>query len=166
MFSCQFFKITKETFFIKYFRATSRLENSPWLLVEDIIFQPFKVSHFDSILIDLTMKCRNFIFKPFTKERRNSLEFLAILSLLSMYIFHVRHCWKGCKPLITICYLHDFFLCSFRILLALDEVVVEEISFDVRRSFLIVFLFLLNKNILIRKFEILRYFCEVCLCYA
>ena len=28
-FSCQFFEITKETFFIKYFRATSRLENSP-----------------------------------------------------------------------------------------------------------------------------------------
>ena len=38
----------------------------------------------DSILIAIVMKCRNFIFKLFTKERRNSLEFPGVLSLLSI----------------------------------------------------------------------------------
>ena len=33
------------------------------------------------------------------------------------------------------------FLCFFRILLALDEVMVEIISLDARRSFLIIFFF-------------------------
>ena len=42
VFSCNFFEITKETFFIKYLRATIRqLKKSQLLLVEDIIFQPF-----------------------------------------------------------------------------------------------------------------------------
>ena len=69
------------------------------------------------------------------------------------YVFQVCHCCKDCKSLITICYLHDFFLSSFRIF------------FAVRRSFLI-FLFLLNQNILIRNLLWLRCFCAVCLCYA
>ena len=41
----------------------------------------------DSILMDLATECRNFIFKLFAKERRNSLEFSGILSLLSMICF-------------------------------------------------------------------------------
>ena len=41
----------------------------------------------DSILMDLAIECRNFIFKLFAKERRNSLEFSGILSLLSMICF-------------------------------------------------------------------------------
>ena len=111
------------------------------------------------------MKCRNFIFKLFTKEQRNSLEFLGILSLpLMIYVFHVCCCRKGCKSLIPICYLHDLFLCSFRVILVSDEVMVEVISFDVCRSFLIIFLFLLN--ILIRNLFLLRYLCAVCSCYA
>ena len=111
------------------------------------------------------MECRNFIFKLFTKERRNSLEFLGILSLLSMiYLFHVCCCRNGCKSLIPICYLHDFFLCSFHIILASDEVMVEVISFNVCRSFLIIFLFLLN--ILIKNLFLSRYFCVVCSCHA
>ena len=56
------------------------------------------------------------------------------------------------------------FLCSFRILLAFDEVMFEVINFDVRRSLLIIFLSLLN--ILVRNLFLLRYFCAVCLCYA
>ena len=47
---------------------------------------------------------------------------------------------------------------------ALMKVMVEVINFDVRRSLLIIFLFLLN--ILIRNLFLLRYFCAVCLCYA
>ena len=46
----------------------------------------------------------------------------------------------------------------------LMKVMVEVINFDVRRSLLIIFLFLLN--ILIRNLFLLRYFCAVCLCYA
>ena len=41
--------------------------------------------HF-SLLWDFSF-CRNFIFKLFTKERRSSLEFSGILSLLSMICF-------------------------------------------------------------------------------
>ena len=55
-----------------------------------------------------------------------------------------------------------FFLCSFRIILVSDEIMVEVNSFDVRRSFLIVFLFLLD--ILIRNPFLSRYFCVVCSC--
>ena len=80
------------------------------------------------------------------------------------YVFHVCHCWKICKSLTTICYLHGFSLHFFRIILVLDEVMVEVISFDVRRSFWIIFLF--HLNILIRNTLLLRYFCAVCPCYA
>ena len=55
-----------------------------------------------------------------------------------------------------------FFLCFFRIILASDEIMVELNSFDVHRSFLIVFLFLLD--ILIRNLFLSRYFCAVCSC--
>ena len=42
------------------------------------------------------------------------------------------------------CYLYNFFPCSFHITLVVEELVVEVISFDVRWSSLIIFLFLLN----------------------
>ena len=58
-----------------------------------------------------------------------------------------------------------FFLCSFRVLLALGEEMVEVwLMVDVHRNFLMIFLLLLN--ILIRNLFLLRYFCAVCLCYA
>ena len=51
VFSSEFFEVTKDIFFIKYLRATAsecwRLEKSPWLLVEEIIVQPFEFFHFD-----------------------------------------------------------------------------------------------------------------------
>ena len=79
------------------------------------------------------------------------------------YVFHVCHCWKGCNSLITICYLHDLFLCSICIILASDEIMVEVISLDVRRCLLITFLFLLN---MIRNLLSSRYFCVVGSCNA
>ena len=92
--------------------------------------------------MDIVMECRNVTFKLFIKERRNSLEFSEILSLLSMiYVFHVCRYWKGCKSLINNCYLHESF-CSFCIILVSDEVMVEVISFYACRSFLIIFLLL------------------------
>ena len=68
-------------------RLLRRLEKSSWLLVEDI-FQPCKfLILIDSILMGLAMECRNFIFKPFTKERRNSLEFSGICyDMLFMFV--------------------------------------------------------------------------------
>ena len=58
-----------------------------------------------------------------------------------------------------------FFLCYFHIILALDQVTVEEvISFDVCRNFLFIFLFLVN--ILIKNIFLSRYFCAVCSCYT
>ena len=74
--------------------------------------------------MDLFMGCKNFIFKIFTTERKNLSEFSEIFALLSMF-FKFDHCWKGCKSFINICYLHDFFPCSFHVILALDEVMVE-----------------------------------------
>ena len=57
-----FFQIMKDTFLIKQLPVTAsecwRLGKSPWLLIDDIIFQPF-----DSILMDLLMGCRNLTFK-------------------------------------------------------------------------------------------------------
>ena len=49
--------------------------------------------------------------------------------------FMFDHCWKGCKSFISICCLHDFFPCTFHVILALDEVMVERISLGVCRSF-------------------------------
>ena len=43
------------------------------------------------------------------------------------------------KSFISICYLHDFLPCSFHIILVLDEVMIEAIGFDVRKSFLVRF---------------------------
>ena len=73
----------------------------------------------DSILTDLFMRCKNFIYKLFTKERKISSEFSEIFALLSMF-FMFDHCWKGCKSFIKI-YLHDFFPCSFHVILALVD---------------------------------------------
>ena len=51
MFSCEFFEIINDNFFIKLLQATTskwwQLEKSSWLLVEDIIFQLLEVSHFE-----------------------------------------------------------------------------------------------------------------------
>ena len=93
----------------------------------------------DSILMDLRMGCRNFTFKHFTKERKKSLEF----SSLNNTFFMFDHCWNGRKFFINICYLH-YFPYSFHPILALDEAMTEVISFGIRRSFLIIFLFLSN----------------------
>ena len=111
-----------------------RLEKSPWLLVEDIIFQPFEVS----------------------KER------IVINDMFFMFVI-VEKVVNLLLPFVT-CMI--FFLCSFCILLALDVVMVEVISFNVRRSFLFIFLFLSNKIILIRNLFFWRCFCAVCLSYT
>ena len=50
-------------------------------------------------------------------------------------IFMFDHCWKGRKSIINICYLHDFFSYPFHVILALDEVMAEVISFGIRKSF-------------------------------
>ena len=51
VFSWEFFEIITYTFFIKHLRATTcecwRLEKSPRLLAEEILFQLFEVSYFD-----------------------------------------------------------------------------------------------------------------------
>ena len=85
---------------------------------------------------------KEFISKLFVKALRNSLKFLEICALLSIWY----------------CYLHNFFPCSFHIILVVNELTVEVNSFDVHRSSLIKFLFLLNHEELywleIRDFHI------------
>ena len=49
--------------------------------------------------------------------------------------FMFDHGQKGRKYFINICDLHDFFPYSFHVILALDEVMVEVISFGNCRSF-------------------------------
>ena len=65
------------------------LEKCLWFLVEDIsFFSPLRfLILIDSTLMDLVVELRGFIFKLFTKEQSNSLEFSGILSLLSMICF-------------------------------------------------------------------------------
>ena len=77
---------------------------------------------------------KEFIFKLFIKALRNSLKFLEICALLSIWY----------------CYLHNFFPCSFHIILIVEELMVEVNSSDVRRSSLIIFLFLFNQEELYR----------------
>ena len=115
------------------------------------LFSPLRFLIFnDSILTALFRRCKNFIFKLFTKERKISSEFSEIFALLSMF-FMFDHCWKGCKSFINICYLHDFFPCSFQVILALVK-------------FLIIFLFLLSiswTTVLIKIFSDWHTFCAV-----
>ena len=110
MFSCEFFEIIKTNFFIKHLRAAAsecwRLEKSSWLL-------RFLILN-DSILMNLLMGCRNFIFKLLTKERRKSLEFSEMIAIvINGMIFMFDHCWKARKSFINICYLYDFFSIFF-----------------------------------------------------
>ena len=110
MFFCESFEIIKANFFIKHLRAAAsecrRLEKSSWLL-------RFLILN-DSILMNLLMGCRNFIYKLFIKERRKSLEFSEMFaSVINGMIFMFDHCWKSCKSFINICYLYDFFSIFF-----------------------------------------------------
>ena len=103
------------------------------------------------------MGCRNFVFKLFTKEQRRSLEFSYLINDM---FFMFDYCWKDRKSFINICYLH-YFPYSFQFILALDEVMTEVISFGICRSYLIIFLFLLNiswRTLLIKNLFWLRYF--------
>ena len=93
----------------------------------------FKISFFsplrflilnDGILTELLMRRKNFIFKLFTKERKNSSEFSEIFAFLLM-CFMFGRCWKGCKFFINACYLHNFCPCLFHVILALVEVMVS-----------------------------------------
>ena len=56
VFSCAFFEIIKGTFFMKHlWRLLRRLEKSPWLLVEDIIFSALWVFSFWLIAFSWTL---------------------------------------------------------------------------------------------------------------
>ena len=114
--------------------------------------------------MDLLVGCRNFIFKLFTKERRESLEFSEIFALLSMTCF-------SCLIIVgkTVNLLLTFAICMifkkkyFHVILALEEIMAEVVSFGIRRSFLIVLLFLLNiswRTLLIKKIFWLRLLCS------
>ena len=112
--------------------------------------------------------CRNFIFKIFTKEWRSSLEVSEIFALLLICFSCLIIVGKAVNLLLTfVIYLHDYFPCYFLDILALDEVMVKVISFGVRRSFLIVFLFHLNlyeEVCWLKIFSDWDTFCAVCLC--
>ena len=72
-----------------------RLEKSSWLLVKDIsFFNPLRfIILNDSILMDPFMGYKNFIFKLFTKDRRNWSSFSEVFALLTicfLYLIIVR----------------------------------------------------------------------------
>ena len=79
------------------------------------LFSPLRFLIFnDSILTALFRRCKNFIFKLFTKERKISSEFSEIFALLSMF-FMFDHCWKGCKLLLTFVICMIFFHVLFKL---------------------------------------------------
>ena len=163
MFSCEFLEIIKDTFFVKHLRATaSSTGKIPMIAGWRYHFSAFWDFSFWLIAFSWTLPWNvgtltsNFLQKS-DRIHQSSQEFYLCYP---WYVFHVCYYWKGCKSLITTCYLHDFFLYSFHIILASDDV----ISFDACRIFLIIFLFLLN--ILIINLFLSRYFCAVCSCYA
>ena len=79
----------------------------------------------DSILTDLFMGCKKFIFKLFTKERRNSSEFSDIFALLSICFSCLIIVGKVVNLLLTFVTCMIFFPCSFHVILTLDDVMVE-----------------------------------------
>ena len=90
----------------------------------------------DSILMDLLMGFRNFIFKLFTKERKKSLEFSQnFCYVINGMIFMFDHCWKSRKSFLTFVICMIFFPHSFHVILALDQVIGEVISFGILKSF-------------------------------
>ena len=115
------------------------------------ILMKFLILNDSMDLMDLRMGCRNFIFKLFIKERRKSLEFA---SLINDMFFVFDKFWKGRKCFINICYLH-YFPYSFHVILALDEVITEAISFAIVGAFLILILFLLN---ILQRTLLIKYF--------
>ena len=163
MFPCEFFEIIKGNFFIKHLWASAsecwQLEKSSWLLSKISFLSPlwFLILN-DSILKDLFIGCKTLSWSFLLKSEgihQSSQKFL----LCYQHVFHV---WKGCKSFINICYLHDFFLCSFYVISALGDVMVEIIvSMGV---FSIIFLFLLNiswRTVLIKNIFWLTYvFCS------
>ena len=136
MFHHEFFEIIKKTI-VKHLRATA----SEFWRLENILVIPGRRYHYYSVLWGFSFwviafhgpldAMKEFICKLFylrLKELRNSLKVLEIYALLSIWY----------------CYLHNFFPCSFHIILVVEELMVEVNSFDVRRGSLITFLFLLN----------------------
>ena len=84
VFFCEFFEIINDTFFIKHLHQKN--SHDYWSKVLFFSHLRFLIL-IDSILMDLHMGCRNFPFKHFTKERRNSLEFSVLFFSLINYMF-------------------------------------------------------------------------------
>ena len=117
-----------------------RLDFQPW------IFSPLRfLILINSILMDLLMGWRNFIFKLFTVEQRNSLEFSGTFGLLSTICFScLIIIWKNVDLLLIFVICMILFHVLFITILILVEVMVEVISFDVCMNFWIIFLLHLN----------------------
>ena len=161
----RFFKL----FWAAWATSTSecwRLEKYSWLLVKDIFLSPLRFLILnDSILMGLFMGYKNFIFKHFTKERRNSSEFSKVFVLLSICFSCLIIVGKVANLLLTYLFL-TWFLFMF-------------VSYRFgpgwsigwgngeRRSFLIVFLFLLHISeelCWLKNFSVWDTFCAVCPC--
>ena len=113
MFSCEFFEIIMRNFFIKHIRR--RLLNADdWKNPRDCwsktsFFSPLRFLILsNSILMNLFIGCKNFIFKHLLKSegvRESSRKIL----LCYQYVFHVWSLWERFKSFIKICFLHGFF---------------------------------------------------------
>ena len=146
VFSREFLETIEGTVFKKYVRVTTcecwRLDVQPW------IFSPLRfLILINSILMDLLMGWRNSMFKLFTVEQRNSLEFSGIFGLLSTICFScLIIIWKNVDLLLIFVICMILFYVLFITILILVEVMVEVISFDVCMNFLIIFLLHLNSS--------------------
>ena len=161
MFYREFFEI-----FSKHYCKTL-LGNCFWMLTSGkynrhcwskiSLFSPLRSFSFWVIAFDgPSHATKEFICKLFNEALRNSLKFSEICALLSIWY----------------CYLHNFFKCSFHLNFIVEELMVEVNSFDVRRSSLIIFLFLFNHEerywLEIRNFHIEILFVQLILdpCYS
>ena len=120
--SFEFFEIIKGNFFVKHLQASALLNadnrkdpRDCWSKIS--FFSPLRFLIFnDTILADLFMGCKNFIFKLFTKERRNSSEFSEFFALLSICFRCLIVVAKVVNLLLTfvICIIFSMFvLCHF-----------------------------------------------------
>ena len=140
VFYSEFFEIIKKTIVKHLQKISGKYPRDCWSKISYSVLWGF--SFWVIAFLGPSHAMKEFICKLFIKALRNSLKFLEICALLSIWY----------------CYLHNFFPCSFHIILVVDELTVEVNSFDVHRSSLIIFLFLLNHEELywleIRDFHI------------
>ena len=117
VFYSEFFEIIKKTIVKHLQKISGKYPRDCWSKISYSVLWGF--SFWVIAFLGPSHAMKEFICKLFIKALRNSLKFLEICALLSIWY----------------CYSHNFFPCSFHKILIVEELMVEVNSFDVRMGF-------------------------------